>query len=108
MVVAATLVGGMLGGLSAGYVADRFGRKRGLLIVQSFSSVGVVLMGSCEVAGSYEMLVIGRFFVGLCCGFCTGLSPLYVSEEREHSSSSLNSYSIIIRCPTEKKHKISM
>ena len=82
MVVAATLVGGMLGGLSAGYVADRFGRKRGLLLVQSFSALGVVLMGSCEAAGSYEMLVIGRFLVGLCCGFCTGLSPLYVSEER--------------------------
>ena len=82
LVVASTLVGGMLGGLSAGYVADRFGRKRGLLLVQSFSALGVVLMGSCEAAGSYEMLVIGRFLVGLCCGFCTGLSPLYVSEER--------------------------
>ena len=82
LVVASTLVGGMLGGLSAGYVADRFGRRRGLLLVQSFSAAGVALMGACEVAGSYEMLVVGRFLVGLCCGFCTGLSPLYVSEER--------------------------
>ena len=73
----------MLGGLSAGYVADRFGRRRGLLLVQSFSAAGVALMGACEVAGSYEMLVVGRFLVGLCCGFCTGLSPLYVSEERK-------------------------
>jgi predicted MFS family arabinose efflux permease len=37
-------------------------------------------MGLCEAAGSYEMLVIGRFLIGLCCGFSTGLAPLYVSE----------------------------
>jgi SP family facilitated glucose transporter-like MFS transporter 1 len=34
LVVAATLVGGMIGGLAAGYVADRWGRKTGLLYVQ--------------------------------------------------------------------------
>ena len=78
--VAITLVGGIISGLSAGFVADRLGRRRGLLFVQAFSVSGAALMGLADVAASYEMLVVGRFLVGLCSGFCTGLSPLYVSE----------------------------
>ena len=34
LAVTAFLVGGMIGGLTGGYVADKFGRKRGLLYVQ--------------------------------------------------------------------------
>ena len=34
LAVSAFPVGGMIGGLTGGYVADKFGRKRGLLYVQ--------------------------------------------------------------------------
>lgn len=37
-------------------------------------------MAFSKAAGSFEMLVIGRFSIGLACGFFTGLAPLYVSE----------------------------
>jgi SP family facilitated glucose transporter-like MFS transporter 1 len=37
-------------------------------------------MGVCKAAGSYEMLVIGRFFIGIACGLFTGLVPLYITE----------------------------
>ena len=39
------LVGGMVGALSGGYVAEKFGRKKGLLYTQIFSLSGAVCMG---------------------------------------------------------------
>jgi len=80
LAVGAFLVGGMIGGLTGGYVADKFGRKRGLLYVQVFSVLGALLMAFSKSANSFEMLAIGRFSIGLACGFFTGLAPLYVSE----------------------------
>ena len=74
------LVGGLIGALSGGWVAEKFGRKRGLLYTQVFSLLGAILMGSCKAANSYEILVLGRILVGISAGLFTGLSPLYVAE----------------------------
>ena len=78
--VSSCLVGGMIGGLSGGWVADKLGRRNGLWASQWLSVLGAALMGACEAAGSYEMLVIGRFSIGLACGLFTGLVPLYITE----------------------------
>ena len=78
--VSVFLVGGMIGALSGGWVAEKFGRKRGLLYTQIFSLLGSILMGSCKAASSYEMLLIGRTLVGISAGLFTGLAPLYVAE----------------------------
>ena len=74
------LVGGMIGALSGGWVAEKFGRKRGLLYTQVFSLLGAIFMGFCKLANSYEMMLIGRTLVGVSAGLFTGLSPLYVAE----------------------------
>merc|ERR1719158_2646055 len=74
------VVGGLFGSLSGGFIADRFGRKRGILYTQFFSILGAILMGCSKQAESYEMLIIGRLVIGLACGLFTGLSPLYVAE----------------------------
>ena len=74
------LVGGMVGALSGGYVAEKFGRKKGLLYTQAFSLSGAVCMGCCKVASSYELMLIGRTLVGISAGLFTGLSPLYIAE----------------------------
>ena len=42
--------------------------KRGLLYNNVFSIVGSVLMGCCQVAGSPELLIVGRFVIGISCG----------------------------------------
>lgn len=74
------LVGGMIGALSGGWVAEKFGRKRALIYTQVFSIFGAALMGTSKYANSYEMLVIGRILVGISAGLFTGLSPLYIAE----------------------------
>ena len=78
MAVNAFVVGGMIGGLSGGWLANKFGRKQGLLYTQIFSFTGAVLSGLAKTAGSYEMLIIGRFGIGIACGLFTGLVPLYM------------------------------
>ena len=72
--------GGMLGGLLAGWPADKFGRKQSLIYAQVFSILGALLMGLCTVAGSLYMLIFGRLSIGFACGLYMGLVPLYISE----------------------------
>ena len=64
-VVSIYCIGGMLGGFLTAYIAQRCGSRGGLLINNIFIFAGAVLMGFCEMAGSYEMLLIGRFIVGI-------------------------------------------
>ncbi|XP_012287356.1 glucose transporter type 1 isoform X4 [Orussus abietinus] len=73
-------IGGMLGGISGGIIANRFGRKGGLLLNNVLGIVGACLMGCTKVAHSYEMLFFGRFIIGVNCGLNTSLVPMYISE----------------------------
>ena len=65
VIVAIFSVGGMVGALMTSYVAERFGRKGGLLINNVFVFIAAILMGLCKTAKSYEMLIAGRFFIGI-------------------------------------------
>ena len=80
LAVTATIIGGLIGALAGGPVADNYGRKRGLILAQIPSMAGSVMMGLCKVSNSFEMLLIGRFAFGVACGLFTALSPMYVSE----------------------------
>ncbi|XP_068602972.1 solute carrier family 2, facilitated glucose transporter member 3-like [Brachionichthys hirsutus] len=73
-------VGGMMGSFSVGVVANTFGRRRSMLLVNVLAVVGGLLMGSCTVCSSYEMVIAGRLVIGLFCGLFTGLTPMYVGE----------------------------
>ncbi|KAG9469745.1 solute carrier family 2, facilitated glucose transporter member 3-like [Eleutherodactylus coqui] len=78
--VAIFSVGGMFGSLSVGFFANYFGRKKSLLLVNVFALVGGALMALSKLAWSFEMLIIGRFVIGIFSGFCTGLIPMYIGE----------------------------
>ncbi|KAL1130603.1 hypothetical protein AAG570_011849 [Ranatra chinensis] len=73
-------IGGMLGGFSGGMVANKFGRKGGLLVNNILGMCGAGLMGFTKICHSYEMLFIGRFIIGVNCGLNTSLVPMYISE----------------------------
>jgi len=76
-VVSVVLIGCVLGAAGAGWLADRFGRKRTLLgagIVFGFGALGSAF------APNVETLVVARLVVGLAIGISSVVSPLYISE----------------------------
>ncbi|XP_046641624.1 myo-inositol transporter 1-like isoform X3 [Daphnia pulicaria] len=73
-------IGGMIGGFGGGFVANKFGRKRGLLLNNATGILGAILMAFSKAAQSYEMLIIGRMIIGFNCGLNTSLVPMYISE----------------------------
>ncbi|KAA0200780.1 hypothetical protein HAZT_HAZT010067 [Hyalella azteca] len=100
-IVSIYCIGGMIGGAFTGFFSERFGRKGGLLINNVFAFLAAILFGFCKMAGSWEMIVAGRFFIGINNGlnadvkfkmsqilyssqnsllFQKGLAPMYLSE----------------------------
>ncbi|XP_034447338.1 solute carrier family 2, facilitated glucose transporter member 1-like isoform X1 [Hippoglossus hippoglossus] len=78
--VAIFSVGGMFGSFSVGVFVNRFGRKNSMLMANVLTFIAAVFMGFSKLAASYEMLIIGRFIVGLYSGLSTGFVPMYVEE----------------------------
>ena len=57
-----------------------FKRKKGLLYNNVLAIIAALLMGLSKTCNSYEMIIIGRFFIGLNCGLNSGLCPTYITE----------------------------
>ena len=55
-------------------------RQGGLLLNNILMIIGGVLMLCSKYAGSYEMLIAGRFFIGVNAGINAGISPMYLTE----------------------------
>lgn len=51
-----------------------------MLMANVIAVFAVVFMGFSKLAASFEMLIIGRFIVGLYSGLSTGFVPIYVEE----------------------------
>lgn len=51
-----------------------------MLIANILAVLGGGLMGLSSLGKSFEMVIIGRLIIGLFCGLCTGLTPMYVGE----------------------------
>ncbi|XP_055921401.1 solute carrier family 2, facilitated glucose transporter member 1 isoform X2 [Eupeodes corollae] len=79
-IVSIFLVGGAIGSLGGAGAADRFGRKGCFLISGLLFVVGALLFIFCRLARSVEMLLLGRFFVGLASGLTTASLPMYLTE----------------------------
>ncbi|CAF3967049.1 unnamed protein product [Rotaria magnacalcarata] len=73
-------LGGMIGGLFGGFITDRFGRKGGMLLNNIVSVLSCVLMFISKPVYSYEALIVGRFFLGLSCGYGSSVAPTYINE----------------------------
>ncbi|XP_021947982.1 solute carrier family 2, facilitated glucose transporter member 1 isoform X3 [Folsomia candida] len=73
-------VGGIVGALLTGLIADKLGRKNGLLWNNVPVLIAVILEGFSKSCGSYEMLIAGRFFIGFNSGLNAGLAPMYLAE----------------------------
>jgi sugar porter (SP) family MFS transporter len=77
LVVGAASIGCIPGALFAGGLADKFGRKK-LMIVTSVLYI-IAALGS-GAAGSFTQLVIYRLIGGVAIGMASTLAPIYISE----------------------------
>uniref|UniRef100_A0A3B5MR04 Solute carrier family 2 member 3b n=2 Tax=Xiphophorus couchianus TaxID=32473 RepID=A0A3B5MR04_9TELE len=80
LAVAIFSVGGMIGSLSVGVIVNKFGRRKSMLFSNSLALLGGSLMGLSSLSRSFEMIIIGRLVIGVFCGLCTGLTPMYLGE----------------------------
>lgn len=61
-------VGGMVGGLLSGWMADKMGRKGALLFNNLFAFVAAALMTFAKYGDIYYLLTLGRLVIGFSCG----------------------------------------
>jgi sugar porter (SP) family MFS transporter len=76
-IVAALLLGAMLGAACSGYLADRISRKWTKVISGSIYFVAAL---GCAFSGGTWMLIAFRFVLGLSVGTASFVAPLYISE----------------------------
>ncbi|CAK8578347.1 unnamed protein product [Lathyrus sativus] len=76
-IVSTALAGAIIGAAVGGWINDRFGRKRAILIADFLFFIGSAIMAS---AMNSSLLIVGRVFVGLGVGMASMASPLYISE----------------------------
>lgn len=78
--VAIFVLFGMIGAFMSGMVADRIGRKLGMILITVIMFLAAILGGIPTVAKSPECLIISRALVGLHCGISISLASLYLAE----------------------------
>ena len=91
------LAGCLLGALTAGAMADRYGRKP-LLVISAF-----IFLISAYGTGAYDTFLpflIARFIGGVAIGIASGVSPMYIAEispaEIRGKLVSLNQLAIVV------------
>nr|XP_013800282.1 PREDICTED: solute carrier family 2, facilitated glucose transporter member 11-like [Apteryx mantelli mantelli] len=79
-VVSIHSIGGLLGSMFAGYLLVRFGRKKAMLLTNIPALLSAALMGLSRLSGSFEMIIIGRMFSGVCGGLALSIHIMYAGE----------------------------
>lgn len=76
-VVSVMMLGAALGALVAGWLSSRLGRKLSLVLGALLFVAGSLL---CGLAWSVDVLILGRFILGLAIGLASFTAPLYLAE----------------------------
>lgn len=78
-ITSAVMLGAIFGGISAGRLSDKIGRKLSILIAAIVFMVGSVLSAVAPQDGSIYLIVV-RVVLGLAVGAASALVPSYMSE----------------------------
>ncbi|KAJ6659172.1 hypothetical protein lerEdw1_019475 [Lerista edwardsae] len=79
-IVSIYCVGGLLGGLWSGPLVARYGKKKAFLGSDVIVMAAALLVGFSEAAGSFEMILLGRFLYGVSAGISLNVHGPYLGE----------------------------
>lgn len=95
--MSSALIGSILGAIISGFVSDRYGRKKPLMLSAFLFTTASLGTG---IASSYEMFIAFRILGGVGIGLASALSPLYIAEvspaEMRGKFVSINQLTIVI------------
>lgn len=74
------VVGGTIGALTSKFVAETFGRRKGILVHYAFIFVGSLVSFFGYFINSPECIIISRLLYGVQGGMACGLVPTYLAE----------------------------
>ncbi|XP_032189720.1 solute carrier family 2, facilitated glucose transporter member 9 isoform X2 [Mustela erminea] len=73
-------IGGLVGTLMVKLIGKVLGRKYTLLVNNGFAISAALLMACSLQAGAFEMLIVGRFIMGVDGGIALSALPMYLNE----------------------------
>lgn len=76
-IVSMAVAGAIIGAALGGWLNDKFGRKKSILLADFVFFLGAVVMA---IAPAPWVLIMGRILVGLGVGMASMTAPLYISE----------------------------
>ncbi|XP_064821708.1 solute carrier family 2, facilitated glucose transporter member 9 isoform X2 [Oncorhynchus masou masou] len=92
-------IGGLLGALCVTLLTKLIGRKGSLLLNNGFAVIAALLLALGEKARSFEMLIIGRFVMGVDSGIALSALPMYLGEiSPRHMRGSIGQFNSILIC----------
>lgn len=77
IVISAVLIGAVIGAGSGGILADRFGRRKMIILAAVIFVIGAVF--TATTVNVYS-LIAGRIGVGIAIGIASFIAPMYISE----------------------------
>lgn len=77
LIVSFMMIGAAVGALVAGWLSGHLGRKRSLILGAVLFVAGSLL---CGAAWNPEVLIVGRFILGVAIGVASFTAPLYLAE----------------------------
>ncbi|XP_062449388.1 solute carrier family 2, facilitated glucose transporter member 5-like [Rhea pennata] len=73
-------LGGFFGSLLVAPLVNKCGRKGTLLINNLFSIAAAILMGTSEVAKTFEVIILSRVIMGIFAGLASNVVPMFLGE----------------------------
>uniref|UniRef100_A0A8D0DVJ5 Solute carrier family 2, facilitated glucose transporter member 5 n=1 Tax=Salvator merianae TaxID=96440 RepID=A0A8D0DVJ5_SALMN len=73
-------IGGLLGSVCCGFLTTKYRKKKCQMFTNLIMLAAAVLMGFSKMAGSFEMIILGRFLYGIGIGFSFNIHPQYIGE----------------------------
>lgn len=92
-------IGGLLGAVSVSVIIKVLGRKGTLLLNNSFAVIAALLLSFGEMSRSFEMLIVGRFIIGVDSGIALSALPMYLGEiSPRHIRGSIGQFNSVLIC----------